>query len=210
MASVGKIQQLKYTVGQQNEMITNLRKESASVREVVFTLYTNLVKYKPAFQASSSSVDTVDFPEIRAEDLNKLPMVGLIRNLTTVFSTMAGSLEANRTELTALLRELDADVDDVLSNWQQIQLDANQEKRVETFRTTNLPQGAQRRVETPEPTVVPHVSSQGNNALPPTPDSSSDKGNAKQDTSSEPKRPTTTVGKLASLAAGKPKSSPAK
>jgi len=194
-----RIKELKDTLISQNEMIVTLRREKTEARDVMTKFYSSLVQYKNEYTTSSTGVETSNYPEVRNEDAARAGLAELIRNTGKVFQVVVTSLTETRGEIVMMYKELDQEVDDAMSQWNQIKLQEANDKKAELFRDNIASKASSKRAETPDPMVGPGTSAGGGRALPPSPPDSTGKARPEQTLKTDiPKAGTTTLEKLLS------------
>jgi len=156
-----KIHEFKETISAQNQMIITLRAERQSTRDTLTNLVTSLVKYKPTFTTQATMVETGAYPDIKSEDMMTKDPSDNLRAIAAVFKTIVSSLEENRQELRAIYKELDAEVEDVMNQWQQIKAQDDRDAKLRLFREDTVAKASVPRAPTPETPVVAGASTNG-------------------------------------------------
>jgi hypothetical protein len=205
MSSVvsSKIRDLKTTIDAQNEMIVTLRQDKRMIWETMSSTYQNMIKYRPEFAGGRISIETADYPDIRNEDLTKLSPPEVVKRFNDVFKVLVMSLQENRDELRSIFQELDNELDESLDKWNQIRVQADNEKKSEAFRANLVNNASSKRSGTPD-LVANGARDNFGPTLPPTPPSAPGKKEPIQPISTgKSKSGTTTLESMLSPTSGK-------
>nr|WKE35288.1 hypothetical protein [Plasmopara viticola lesion associated mononegaambi virus 8] len=193
MSYAQKIRGYKDTILQQNEMIKSETLARKQMWEPLKNVFQGLVRFKPDFSTNATGIETMQYPDIRAEDLARLQPAQVVERLGQVFMAVTKSLQENREELSALYGEIDGDIDRAIEEFETLKIQQNNEKKGEVFRSNLVAGASAPRSSTPE-LVVPKPRDDFGPTLPPTPPSAPGKKEQVQPISTgKPKSGTTTL-----------------
>jgi len=192
-SAASRVQGYKRTIIDQNEMIKSETAARKQLWDGIRNLYTAFVRFKPDFVTNATSVETHQYPDIRAEDLAKLQPGQILERFGYVFSIVTKVLQENREELTAVYAELDGDIDRAMEEFEGLKIQAANDKKSEAFRSNIVTSASAPRSATPD-LVDNKPRGDFGPTLPPTPPSAPGKKESLQSIStSKPKNGTTTL-----------------
>lgn len=156
MSVVSKIQDLKTTVSEQNEVVKTLRKDRQETRNALSALYGPLVRYRGKFISEATAAETEkQVPEMTTEDMSRLPIPTIVEKMARLFVAISGSLEETRLEVHGIHREIGAEVDAAMEEWRTLRAADDVQKQQQAFREGIYTQATPNRAATPEPIKIP-------------------------------------------------------
>jgi len=187
-----RIRDLKNQRDQQTEYIKSANLAKKQLWSEISSIYQTAVKYKSEFKASATGIETDEFPDIRNEDLANLQSHDIVKKFGHVFKVMAQSLNENRSEIRAMYKELDDDLENSTSEWDAIRMQDANEKKSEVFRSNLVTTASAARSQTPD-LVASKPRDDFGPALPPTPPSAPGKKEPIQSNSAGKQKGATTT-----------------
>lgn len=192
-----RIRELKQNLEEQTQVIKTMREEKKGIDQVIRSLYLSLVKAKPEFNASQTRIEQNSYPDLKGDDLNRLRPKEIIEKIGETMGVLFNSTSALRDDIKDIYRELDADVDAKMNEWNILRAQLREDdSQARLFRDNPVSTSMPSRAETPDIAMVDRTRADSGVASPPTPTITSGRKDA------QPKSPTKEKKTNASTLAG--------